>query len=256
MGERSNTVKSLIKALDILELLDVEEELGITEISEMLNLDKSTVHRIISTLRAKGYVQQNASNLKYLNSFKLFEMGNNVVEKLGLRRQAQPYLEGLARITNETVNLAIMYDSSIIYIDKIESSATIKVNLSIGKKLPAYCTGLGKAMMAFMSESKVESIMHGVQFVKYTDKTVGNYEDLVEQLLEIKKLGYSFDDEEYVKGLKCVSAPVFNYKGNVVGAISVAIPKYRYDDGEKSIGYTQVVKNTAMSLSRNLGFGR
>lgn len=254
MGERSNTVKSLVKALDILELLDGERELGITDMSEILALDKSTIHRIISTLRDKGYVNQNPLNNKYFNSFKLFEMGNNVVEKLGLRRQAQPYLESLARITNETVNLAIMYDSNIIYIDKIESSATIKVNLSIGKKLPAYCTGLGKAMMAFMHESKVDSIMKDVSFKDYTKKTVKSYEDLKIQLHEIKELGYSFDDEEYVEGLKCVAAPIFNYRGEVVAAVSVAVPKYRYDNGEQTIGYTKVVKNTAINLSRDLGF--
>lgn len=256
MGERSNIVKSIVKALDILELLDKKSELGITEVSENLELDKSTVHRLMSTLKEKGYVVQNTSNNKYLNSFKLFEMGNNVVEKLGLRRQAQPYLEHLARTTNETVNLAIMYDSNIIYIDKIESSATIKVNLNIGKKLPAYCTGLGKAMIAFMSQEKIEEIMKGVEFVQYTDKTVADIDKLMEQLKEIKTQGYSIDDEEYVEGLKCVAAPIFSYSGEVIAAISVAVPKYRYNEGEKNIGYVKIIKNTAINLSKDLGYMR
>ncbi|MCG8484809.1 MAG: IclR family transcriptional regulator [Clostridia bacterium] len=256
MGERTNIVKSIVKAFDILELLDKRNELGITEISEALGLDKSTVHRLISTLKEKGYVVQNASNNKYSNSFKLFEMGNNVVERLGFRRQAQPYLEHLARVTNETVNLAIMYDSNIIYIDKIESSATIKVDLNVGKKLPAYCTGLGKAMLAFMSQEKMEKIMADVEFIQYTNKTVADYPELLEQLKAIKQQGYSIDDEEYVEGLKCVSAPIFSYSGEVIAAISVAIPKYRYDEGEKNIGYANIIKKTAMSLSKELGYIR
>lgn len=256
MSERSNIVKSIVKALDILELLDKKSELGITEVSENLELDKSTVHRLMSTLKEKGYVVQNTSNNKYLNSFKLFEMGNNVVEKLGLRRQAQPYLEHLARTTNETVNLAIMYDANIIYIDKIESSATIKVNLNVGKKLPAYCTGLGKAMIAFMPQKKIQEIMKDVEFVQYTDKTVADIDKLMEQLKEIKAQGYSIDDEEYVEGLKCVAAPIFNYSGDVIAAISVAVPKYRYDEGEKNIGYKKIIKNTAINLSKDLGYMR
>lgn len=256
MGQRSNIVKSIVKAFDILELIDKKNELGITEISEALGLDKSTVHRLISTLKQKGYVVQNTSNNKYSNSFKLFEMGNNVVERLGLRRQAQPYLEHLARMTNETVNIAIMYDANIIYIDKIESSATIKVDLNIGKKLPAYCTGLGKAMLAFMSQEKVEAIMSDVKFIQYTDKTVTDYPKLLEQLKIIKEQGYSIDDEEYVEGLKCISAPILGYSGEAIAAISIAVPKYRYEDGEQNIGYTDLVKKTAVSLSKELGYTR
>lgn len=254
MSERSNTVKSIVKAFDILELLDKRREMGVTEIGEELEMDKSTVYRLISTLKEKGYVVKNPSNNKYSNSFKLFEMGNNAVERLGLRRQAQPYLEQLARITNETVNLAIMYDTSIIYIDKIESPATIKVDLSIGKKLPAYCTGLGKAMLAYMPDSKVIKIIEDIEFKRYTDKTVTSISELFKQFIEIREKGYCIDDEEYVEGLKCVAAPVFNYYGDVMAAISVAVPKYRFDAGEKSIGYGSLIKTTALNLSKEFGY--
>ncbi len=254
MNERSNTVKSIVKAFDILELLDKRRELGITEISEELKMDKSTVHRLISTLKDKDYVVQNPSNNKYANSFKLFEMGNNAIERLGLRRLAQPYLEQIARITNETVNIAVMYDTNIIYIDKIESPATIKVDLSIGKKLPVYCTGLGKVMLAYMPEDKVLKILENMDFIKYTDKTVANIQGLFKQFIEIKEKGYCIDDEEYVEGLKCVAAPIFNYYGEVIAAISIAIPKYRYNAGEKDIGYGNLIKTTAANLSKEFGY--
>ncbi len=254
MNERTNTVKSIVKAFDILELLDKRRELGITEISEALKMDKSTVHRIISTLKEKKYVVQNISNNKYSNSFKLFEMGNNVIERLGLRRLAQPYLEQVARITNETVNIAVMYDRDIIYIDKIESPATIKVDLNIGKRLPAYCTGLGKAMLAFMPEDKALKMLENVEFVKHTNKTVSDKKLLFKQFVRIREKGYCLDDEEYVEGLKCIAAPVFNYYGEVIAAISIAVPKYRYDEGEKNIGYGNLIRTTAASLSKEFGY--
>lgn len=253
MGDRSNYIKSVIKALDILEILDKEKELGISELSEILDWDKSTVHRLISTLRLKGYVIQNANTQKYANSFKLFEMGNNVVEKLGLRRQAQPFLEELLTKTHETVNLAIRDEKYILYIDKIESPATIKVDLSIGKKLPIYCTGLGKAMLAFMEKAEVERLLINETFYPYTEKTVKDFPQLLEQLSEIRKQGYSIDDEEYVEGLKCIAAPIKNYRQEVVAAISIAVPKYRYEEREESIGYPQLVKSIAEGFSKKLG---
>ena len=254
MSERSNFVKSVIKALDILEILDKKQELGISDLSELLEWDKSTVHRLVSTLKQKGYVIQNSSNQKYSNSIKLFEMGNNVVERLGLRRQAQSYMEKLAGLCHETVNLAIMDNNHVIYIDKIESQATIKVDLNIGKKLPVFCTGLGKTMLAFKTEEEVRELLKDEVFVKYTSKTVKNLDDLLEQLKLIRENGYSVDDEEYVEGLQCVAAPIRNYSGEVVAAVSVAVPKYRYDEGERNFSYTTLVKHTAYEISKELGY--
>lgn len=254
MPQRSNIVKSIVKAFDLLELLDKNNELGIGEISELLGWDKSTVHRIITTLKKKGYVNQNLLNHKYYNSIKLFEMGNNVVEKLGLRRQAQPYMEKLADQTRETVNLAILDDKSVVYIDKIETPATIKVDLNIGKKLPVYCTGLGKTFLAYKLEDEVKELLRDVSFKKYTHKTVENIDELLLQLREIKAQGYTFDDEEYVEGLQCLAAPVMDYTNNVVAAVSVAVPKFRYEEGKKIFEYVQLVKDCAYKLSRELGY--
>ncbi|SDK86814.1 IclR family transcriptional regulator [Natronincola ferrireducens] len=253
MSQRSNYIKSVIKALDILEVLDKEKELGISELSEKLNWDKSTVHRLVSTLKLKGYVVQSPTSPKYSNSFKLFEMGNNVVEKLGLRRQAQPFLEELLSKTHETVNLAIQDGPYIIYIDKIESPATIKVDLSIGKRLPIYCTGLGKAMLAFMPQETVTNLLKDQVFYPYTPKTVKSLSQLMEELTEIRRLGYSIDDEEYVADLKCIAAPIRNYHNQVVAAISIAVPKYRYDEGAENIGYVELVKTVCEKFSRELG---
>lgn len=254
MSKRSNIVKSVIKAFDVLEVLDKKQELGISELSEYLDLDKSTIHRLVTTLKEKGYVVQNPSNLKYSNGIKLFEMGNNVVERLGLRRQAQPFMEKLARMTGETVNLAIMDGKHIIYIDKIETPATIKVDLNIGKKLPIYCTGLGKAMLAFKEEEELEQLLKDETFIKHTSKTVENMEGLKKQLKEIKSKGYALDDEEFVEGLKCVAAPIKNYTGEVVAALSVAVPKYRYEEGNKQIDYIDLVKSCAEGISKELGY--
>lgn len=254
MTKRSNMVQSLVRALDIIELLDREGELGISEISSILGLEKTTVHRLISTLKFKGYVAQNKSNQKYSNSFKLFEMGNNVVEGLGLRRQAQPFMEELAEKSHEAVNLAILDGKRMVYIDKIESSETIKVDLRIGKRLPVYCTGLGKVMLAFMPEERVHEMFKGETFVKYTINTTDNIQGLMIELRRIKAQGYSIDNEEYVPGLVCVAAPVMSFRGEVVAALSVAAPKYRLEEGERDLDcMINLVRTAARKLSREMG---
>ncbi|HOO88343.1 MAG TPA: IclR family transcriptional regulator, partial [Synergistales bacterium] len=130
-------VQSIERAFAIIELLDAQGELGIAEMSRLLSLERSTVHRIVSTIKNLGYINQNPLNHKYSNSFKFFEIGNDVVKRLGLRQQAAPFLRELSEKTHEAVNLAILDGDRVIYIDKIESQSTIKVDLSVGKRFPA-----------------------------------------------------------------------------------------------------------------------
>lgn len=253
MKKRSNLVKSIIKAVDIIELLSKEHELGITEISNMLDLDKSTVFRIVTTLREKGMVGQNPITQRYHNSLKLFELGNRIVEDLGLRRMAQPIIKELAEKTGETVNLAILDGSSTVYIDKIESPATIKVDLPIGKRLPSYCTGLGKAMLANLSEKKVDEIIDTTKFEKHTSKTHLNKEDFFKELEDIRIKGYSFDDEEYVEGLKCIAVPILDFKGEALAAISIAVPSYRYDKFVNE-HFIELLVSKSLLLSKMFGY--
>jgi len=173
---------------------------------------------------------------------------------LGLRRQAQPFLEELAEQTHETVNLAILDGKHVLYIDKIESPETIKVDLNIGKRLPSYCTGLGKAMLAQMSEKKVKQLFKEETLTAYTPNTITSIEDLLAELSKIKRQGYSIDNEEYVKGLVCIAAPVKDYRGETVAAMSIAIPEYRYKTAKHNIDYIYLVKKAACGFSRQLGY--
>jgi IclR family transcriptional regulator, KDG regulon repressor len=253
MAAKSNLVKSVIKAMDLLELLNQNGELSIGEINLILGWDKSTIHRLLSTLKEKKYVRQNPDNQKYVTSMKLFEMGNLVVERLGFRRQCQPFMEELALKTRETVNLAIQDGKDIIYIDKIESSATIKVDLGVGKRLPMYCTGLGKAILAYLPEDQVDRVLAAENLTPLTDRTLTSAAEIKQQLSVIRRTGYSLDDEEYVEGLVCVAAPIRDDQGGVMAAISVAVPQYRYDEGEKTLKYTYWVREIARRISDEVG---
>jgi IclR family KDG regulon transcriptional repressor len=253
-GTQNNRVRSIEKALRILEVLNQDYELSLGEISEKLGMDKGTTHRLIGTLKHAGYIDQNPHNRKYANSIKLFEMGNHAVDKKGLRKTAEPFIEEAAHLAGETINLGVLYENHVIYIDKIESHETIKVGLNIGKRIPVYCTGLGKTILAFSSAKAVDAILREITYEAFTQNTVKNRETLKKQLEDIKKQGFCIDDEEYVEGLVCIAAPIFDHSGEPVAAVSISVPKYRYIESCKQKDFTKIVTATAVKISQSLGF--
>jgi IclR family KDG regulon transcriptional repressor len=217
-------------------------------------MDKGTTHRIIATLKHGGYIDQNPDNKKYFNGFKLFEIGNNVVNKTGLRKVAEPFIEEAARLAGETINLGIRHENNVIYIDKIESHETIKVGLNIGKRIPIYCTGLGKAMLAYLPQEQQNKFLPEGEFESFTKCTVKNRKDLDLQLDEIREKGYCLDNQEYVEGLICIAAPVFDHAGDPIAAVSIAVPKYRYEEASRNTNFADIAIKMAAGISTKLGY--
>lgn len=252
--EKSNGVKSVRKAFLIMEELDKSGELSIGDLSERLLMDKATVHRLINTIKDAGYVNQNHDSKKYSNSLKLLAMGNRVMDKTGVKHISRPYMEELAEKTDETINLGVRVENKIIYIDKLESNSTIKVGLGIGTSVPCYCSGLGKAILAFTSDEEREEILDSISFEKFTDHSITDRALLTEELNRIKKNGFSIDDEEYVVGLICFGAPIFDFHGDPIAAISVSCPKYRYDEARHLNLYAGLAVEAARNISKKMGY--
>lgn len=252
--DNSNNVKSVMKAFLIMEELDKAGELSIGDLSERLLMDKATIHRLINTIKDAGYVNQNLDNKKYSNSLKLLAMGNRVMEKTGVKHIARPFVEELAEKTGETINLGVRVGNKIIYIDKLESSSTIKVGLGIGTSVPSYCSGLGKAILSFTSNDELEDILDSISFEKFTERSIAEKDLLLEEFQRIRERGCSVDDEEYVIGLICIAAPIFDYHGNPVAAVSVSSPKYRFDASKHLSLYSGLVVEAAHQISAKLGY--
>src|SRR6056297_3164189 len=145
---KNNIVQSVIRAIDIIELLSGKNKsLGITEISKQLNMHKSTVHRLISTLKYREYVEKNASG-KYSLGYKMLELTSNMLDEIDIREKVKPYLKEIVEKTNETVHLGVLDRNKIIYIDKEETSKTIRMHSKIGRRVPLHCTSLGKIFLA------------------------------------------------------------------------------------------------------------
>lgn len=247
-------VQSVDRTLSILELLsNYNDGLGITEISSMIDLHKSTVHRLLGTLIYKGFVIQDASTNKYKLTLKLYELGSKKVASMDILKISKPYTEKLMKTVNEVVHLVIRDENDIVYIDKVEADNTIRMASTIGRRSPLYRTSVGKAMLAYLSDEEVEEIWSNSKIEKLTEHTITELEALKKELKEIKEKGYAVDNEENELGVRCIGAPVFNHNGCVEGAISISGPTIRVTK-DKIEEFAEEVKKYADLISKELGY--
>lgn len=228
--EQEVKVKSLVKAMRLLECFSSQKsELGVTEIANILGLHKSTVHNIASTLKELGYLSQNKDNEKYSLGIKLLQFSYIVNNQLGFRKFFLPYMKELANIIHENVYLGIPHENEVLYIeccypDDINGGRNI-----LGERAPMYCTGLGKAMLAFVSEEKLLEYSNQV-FYRFTDNTIQTKKRLFEEIAITKLRGYSIDNMEHEYGVTCIGVPIFGIDSRVVAALSVSGPSLRFDE--------------------------
>lgn len=247
-------VQSVERTLTILEVLsDYCDGLGITEISERVNLHKSTVFRLLTTLTHKGYVVQDVESNKYKITFKLFEMGSKKVDKLDLLKSSKPYTRMLMESVNEVVHLIIREETEIVYIDKVEANNTISMASRIGKRNPMYCTATGKAILAFLQEDEILKVWNNSKIVKLTENTITDFILFKKELQTIKQNGYAIDDEENEIGVRCIGAPLFNIKGDVAGAISISGPINRITEDKIDFISKEVIKYANL-ISKEIGY--
>ena len=223
-----STVKSLAKALSVLECFSVEQpELGISEISRMLGLQKSTVYNILSTFQKCGYLTKNPQTSKYALGLKLLHLSYIVSSHHGLRDMFLPYLTRIARETKEVCYFGILDEREVLYIETASPLQQQSRNI-LGERAPLYCTGLGKAMLAHLPENEIDIIL-SAPMRAFTGFTVTDPAALRQQLEEVRANGYAVDNMEHEFGIRCVAVPVFGSNGQVMAAVSVSGPSPRFD---------------------------
>ena len=224
-----------------------------TTISQGLGLNKSTTHSLISTLEQMGYVQQDQETAKYSLGLKLFELGQVVHANMDLRNIAMPFLRELALKFGETVHLAILSKGEVVYIDKVDTSRSIRIGSQIGGRNAAYCTGVGKVLLAGLSDNELADILKFMKLEKFTANTIVDKEILRKLLVQVRNNGFAVDQGEIEDGLSCTAAPIKNHRGKVIAGISVSGPTSRMQT-ENSNELTKEVMETALQISRRLGY--
>jgi len=246
-GKRDR-IKSIEKAMDLLEFLSAnKQEAGITEISERLHMGISTVHRIITTLKSRGYVIQNQQTTKYRLGIKLFELGCAVQSTKRLIEISKPYLRQLSQSTNETANLAILEGKEVIYLDTIGSPEILRTEIMAGTRTPAHCTALGKVLLAFISDWEFESLYKNDEpLPSLTSNSISSLEKLKKHLKKIRIQGYAVDREEYKIGINCLGVPIISRNG-ALAAISITGPASRF-----TLNEMKKVKSKLIAISKEI----
>ncbi|ARK22031.1 IclR family transcriptional regulator [Sporosarcina ureae] len=246
-------VQSVVRAIKILEVFDeVNKELSIKEISAKLELNKSTVHALLKTLKEHGYITQNEQTADYSLGWKLYERGNLLLSQLSLKQVSSRHLYTLNRATNETVHLVKRLDQEAIYIDKINGNNTLVIYSRIGKKVPLHCSAVGKVLVAYLPKDSLTELLEGYEFIQATENSIQNHTDYMTELAQVKKQGYAVDDEENEYGIICFAMPIYDHKYDVVAAVSVSSPKSNFTK-EKENNYLKLLKLCTDSISQELG---
>ncbi|MGD2098626.1 MAG: IclR family transcriptional regulator [Desulfobacterales bacterium] len=219
-------ITSLEKGIRVLEMLAKHKALTVTELGRELDTHRAGAHRFLATLRDLGYVEKNDDN-KYELTFKMFEIGQQVAGRFEIRQIARRYMQELSTAFKETVNLGFWHGTEIFHLDKIDSHEILRIDAPLGSKTPAYCTGLGKAILAHLSEDALNDYFKRVRLVPHGPNTIVAKKDLREELKKTRERGYALDNEEFSQGLRCVAAPVFDHTGQANYAMSISCPSMR-----------------------------
>lgn len=247
-------IQSLARAFHILDLFDdTTKTLSLKEISNKLDLNKSTVHSLLKTLKHYGYIAQDDVTQEYSLGWKLYERGNLVISQIDLKNVAARHLKDLNMKTNETVHLVIRLDNEAFYIDKINGHNTLVIYSRIGKKVPLHSSAVGKVLTAYLPDDKCERIFSTYDFVQATPQTITDYESFKSELIKVREHGYAMDKEENEVGIVCVAMPIYDYSNKVIAAVSVSTPKINFSKRKKK-EVLSYLRSCVNEISDELGY--
>ena len=248
------SVKSLFKMLEVLEAFSsTEPELSVVEIARRTGLPRTTVHRIVDSLRSVGFLEQDASRDRYRLGLKLFELGGSALMNLPLYREAPPFVDTLAKLSGEDVHLCIFDGAQMVFVNRRSQIAPRPHNTVITMEAsPCHSTGVGKAALAFQSDVVIDRVIRA-GLPRFTPNTIVEPKRLKAELAAIRTRGYSIDDCEHEPELRCVGAPIRNSAGRVFAAISASGPTKRITS-DRVPELARIVMTHAELLSIRLGY--
>lgn len=245
-------IQIISRVFNIIEYLSQERgPKGPTEIAEAVGLHKSTVHRLLSTLCKRGYIEKNEAEGSYRIGIKLVEIVSNHINSLELQTEARPFLNDLHVELNLIVHLGILDRHEVVYIEKMDIRPNLRLYAQIGLRVPSYCSSLGKCLLAGMSGDQLDFFLSTCRFEQYTENTITDASVMKKHLREVRARGWAMDNEEYIIGNRCVAAPIYDYRGDIIAAVSASGPTALLTDSRMTEAVERV-KKAANDISRRL----
>ncbi len=251
MGDQLSTVTKTLRVLEAFSY--AEPVLGVSELARKLEMGKSSVHRALSTLLERGYVTKTADD-RYRLGLKLHEMGQLVVSGLRLHEVAHGPMERLRAECQETVHLAVLDGTDVVYLERFESAGLARMLHRVGLRMPAYVTRSGKCLLAFASDPAATDRVLAAGLRRRAPRSITSKALLLDALARVRDDGYAVSIEESEPKVSSVGAPVFGRGGLCIAAVSIVGPTVRFD-ADHLPKYVRQVRRCAMSISKEMGFG-
>lgn len=250
--DQGGTVQVLDRALDMLDLLAAHPGLTLSEVAERMEQSPSTVHRLLHSLAARGMVESDSATQAWNIGPATFRLGSAFMRRSGIVERARPILQALMKHTGETANLGILNGNAVLFVSQAETHETIRAFFPPGTRSPLHASGIGKALLAFGRAEILQAYLDGPGLTRFTDRTLVTADALTEDMARIRSRGFSFDDEERTRGMRCIAAPVFDLTGEAIAGVSVSGPTHRIGhEHVKTLG--AVVAAAAAELSAAMG---
>lgn len=246
-------VQVIDRVFDILELLALEKNgLGVSEIARRLDLNKSTVHRILGGIAERGYLEKTEDGV-YSLGIQFVELASQRLSNIELSTEARAYLSELTNIVRQSSHLAVLDGSDAVYIDKMELVHNLRLYSQIGKRIPIYCSALGKSLLLDENDEVILEKLKTCSFEKLTATTLISSRAVLQEIKISRQRGWTIDDEEHDIGIRCIAAPIYDYRGKITAALSIAGPADIISpERDKENG--ELVKKYAFLISKRLGY--
>lgn len=246
-------LKSLDRGLKALDILATQESVTVTELAELLEVDKSTASRIIETLKQHDMVQNVANTKKYRMGYRILHLGEQLRRRLNILDVARPILHSVSNEIQQSVHLCAYNKGMAYVIDQIVSSVPYSMSATVGMIEPLHSSSVGKCILAYRGKDNIDSLLENYQYTAYTEYTITNREDLMVELENIRKRGYAVDDQEMFVGVRCIALPIFNYMNSVRYSIGISGPITVMTE-ENVNRYVKKLSEAGRKISRELGY--
>lgn len=244
-------VQALSRGLKILEILSEHGMMTISEMAEILQVDKSTASRLVETLRYHDMVQLNKSAKKYQLGLRILNLGTSLEDSLSIIQIARPIIHDVSEVLKQSVHLGAFNNTMAYVIDQSVKSSAYSLAASIGMIEPIHASSVGKCILAYRREERIDQMLENYEYVKYTDKTITNKEVLFHELDKIRKQGYALDDEEIAAGVRCIAVPIFYPIKQVRYSLGISGPVEQMTE-EKQRLYVEKLSCAAKRISKEL----
>ena len=242
-------IQSLGRGLRILDALgEATDGATLSDLTTLLEVDKGTASRLVSTLVSYGYAERDETTRRIFLGSRVVTLSRSVLNRLPIREAAKPFLRELMERTGECAHLAVFSQGKALYIDQVESPATLRVNAQVGTMNPLHCTALGKILLAFCGAPFPEKLE------KHTPHTIYDPDALKKHIEQVRQWGFATDDEEFDAGVRCIAAPVFDFRGKGIASIGISGPSTRINPSRVAV-LAEIVTGVAKDLSARMIHG-